>query len=218
MIKLEAKIYLDEKRTIDIDSRNSISISANLSDRSSLTHTAFGIISNTGNIEFKDIDGSVLILSNQRALVGNLKCEIFLRNTLSKSQQKVATMETGTWNYDSNNRAVSVSIKDNLEEWQNIQIDGFDYDPRNPAKVLPNKSLSDLYKWLHERTPEKYQMLSFAELNAETQSILDITILQCPLLKSATLWRQWTKLCEVCGLYIYADENARTVCNYTYGS
>jgi hypothetical protein len=116
--------------------------------------------------------------------------------------------------------SVSVSLQDNLVEWQEIQIEGFGYDPRNPYKVLANGTMEDLYNWLQngDRTPTKYRMLRFERLDEQTQNILRYTKIEYPLLKSGSLWEQWTKLCQVCGLYIYKNSQGNTVCSYTYGS
>jgi hypothetical protein len=85
--------------------------------------------------------------------------------------------------------------------------------------------MSNVYKWLqgqdengNYRTPEKYQMLSFEQLDEKTQNILENTTIDYPLLENGTLWEQWQKLCEVCGLYIYKNNEGKTVCTYTYGS
>jgi hypothetical protein len=61
-------------------------------------------------------------------------------------------------------------------------------------------------------------MLQFEELDQKTQDILELTRVDYPLLEDGTLWEQWQKLCEVCGLYIYKNNEGKTVCTYTYGS
>ena len=128
-------------------------------------------------------------------------------------------METTDWDYDNNNRSVSVSLQDDLVEWQNIYVKGFDYDPRNPFKILPNGTMKDLYEiWLYKEVPSKYRLLEFDELDTITQNILANTKIKYPLLKGGTLWEQFVKLCEVCGLYVYKNKDGKTVCSYTYGS
>ena len=107
-----------------------------------------------------------------------------------------------------------------MEEWQDIIVEGFNYDPREPFMVLTNGSMQDLYNWLQDpqRTPRKYNMLAFYELDEQTREILSNTKIQYPILENGNLWEQWTKLCQVCGLYIYKNIEGRTVCSYTYGS
>ena len=74
------------------------------------------------------------------------------------------------------------------------------------------------YGILYSKTPNKYQMLPFRELDEKTQLILQETTIQYKILKDGSLWEQWRKLCEVCALYIYKNREGKTVCTYTYGS
>lgn len=241
MITLTAKIYIDTinpspfiigksvvggsdligsyiKVEKDFALNNLISLERSIFDRSDTKLPSYGILSNNGNLEFNDTNGAFLAYANAGMLVSGLKVHILLNNTLSKSSEQVGVFETDTWDYDNNNRSVSVSLKDDLEEWQDIQVDGFGYDPREPFKIIANGKMSNIYKWLHKRTPQKYQMLDIEQLDKETQNILESTIIQYPLLESGTLWEQWTKLCQVCGLYIYKNNEGKTVCTYAYGS
>ena len=217
MITITAQITISGE-TIDFNRRNITSIGSSIFDRSDIKRPSYGIISNTGELEFNDYDGKFLDYAEKGLLTSDLPIVIFLNNTLSKAKQQIATFETREWNYDANNKSVSVTLKDDLEEWQDIQIDGFEYDVRNPNKVLSNKTMADLYKWLYNKTPTKYSMKSFDLLDANTKQILNTTIIPFPQLKSATLWTQWTKICVVCGLYIYKNSLGDTTCSYNYGA
>lgn len=211
-------IYMGEK--IDINSRNLISLSTSIFDRSDYKLPSYGIISNVGNLEFNDNNEKIKNYAEDLILTSDLKVKITLNNTLTNKSEQVAVMETKEWTYDNDNKSVSVSLKDDLEEWQDIQVSGFNYDPRNPNAILTNRNMEDLYRWLQNesRTPSKYNMLDFDDLDSNTKSILTNTILNYPLLEDGTLWEQWTKLCEVCGLYIYKNNKGETVCSSTYGS
>ena len=216
-------IYADI--TIDIDYKNLISINGSIFERGETKLPSYGIISNNGNLEFNDIDGEIRDYADLLLLNSDLKVNVTLKNTLANKEEQVGTFQTETWNYDNDNRSVSVSLKDDLEEWQDIQVKGFSYDPREPFKAIENGKMSKVYKWLqqqdengNDRTPKKYDMLSFEELDTETKTILENTTIDYPLLEDGTLWEQWTKLCEVCGLYIYKRKDGKTVCSYTYGS
>jgi hypothetical protein len=181
---------------------------------------SYGIISNVGDVSFNDICGQIAYYAELLILGSDLKVVMMLNDTLSSKSELMAIMETQDWNYDNDNMSVSVSLKDDLVEWQDISVDGINYDPRYPNKVLTNGTMEDLYKWLQDgqRTPSKYQMLPFEELDTSTKGILTNTEIDYPLLKSGSLWEQWTKLCQVCGLYIYKNSQGETVCSYTYGS
>lgn len=205
--------------SVNINKRNLISFERSISYRADNKLPSYGIISNTGKIDFKDIDGEIRDYAEQMILTSDLEVSVSLYNTLNQKSEQIGAFETREWDYDSDNRNVSVSLKDNLEEWQDIWVDGFDYDPRNPYAVLDNGTMADLYKWLWKNvTPSKYQMLSFDRLDENTRTILNNTRIKYPLLKNGTLWSQWQKLCKVCGLYIYKNNNGETVCIYTLGS
>jgi hypothetical protein len=203
---------------LDINKRNLIDLNSSIFDRSDYKFPRYGIISNNGSMVFVDTTGEIKDYAEMLLLKSDLKVSINLNDTISKRTQQVGLFETREWDYDNDNRVVSVSLKDNLEEWQDINIDGFGFDPRNASKVLPNRSMADLYKWLHERTPSKYNMLFYDELDETTKQILENTIMEYPLLKKATLWRQWQKVCEACALYIFKNSVGKTVCVYTNGS
>jgi hypothetical protein len=216
-------VYIDI--SIDINYRNLISLNRSITYRGDNKLPSYGIISNTGNLEFNDLNGEIKDYAEQLLLTSDLKVVITLNNTLANAHEQVGVFETETWDYDNDNRSVSVSIKDDLEEWQDIQVQGFSYDPREPFKIIADGKMSNVYKWLqgqdengNYRTPEKYQMLSFEQLDEKTQAILESTTIDYPLLENGTLWEQWQKLCEVCGLYIYKNNEGKTICTYTYGS
>lgn len=217
--------------TIEIDRRNLISISRSIFDRSDLKLPSFGIISNTGDIEFNDINGEIRDYAEQLLLQSGLSCEIKLNNTLvDGASETVGLFETDQWNYDNDNRVVSVSIKDDLEEWQEINVEEISYDPR----VVDSKTFSWLYEHLWKSTSNRssyvndkgktvigkgnYNMLSIVELDEDTQAVLNNTYIQYPLLESGNLWRQWTKLCEVCQLHIYKNSNGIIECKYNGGN
>ena len=202
---------------IEINRRNIIQTGIPIADRSDLKLPSFGIISNTGSIEFNDLDGEIKDYAEQLLLQSGLKCEIKLNNTLVDSaSQTIAVMETDEWDYDNDNRVVRVSLKDDLEEWQDINVAEISYDPRKQE----SKPFKWLYKhlWAITTANKNYDMLSFDELDTETQEILGNTYIQYPLLKSGSLWVQWTKLCEVCQLHIYKDNNGIVVCRYNGGN
>lgn len=205
-------IYSGEE--IEVRQRNMVSISRTLSDRADFKLPSFGIISNAGEIEFNDYNGKILEYANNGLLKEGLECKLYLNNSLYNVEQEVGTYQTSNWQYDNDNRKVSVSLKDDLEEWQDINIEGFSYD----AKNRPEYNLAGFYDYLHDRTPTKYEMLSFDELDSETQGILNNIIIKYPMLKSGSLWQQWTKICQVAQAHIYKLDNGRTTFVYKGGN
>ena len=202
--------------SIDINSRNLISLETSLYDRSDLNLPSFGIISNNGNIEFNDYSGEVRDYAEQFLLQKGLKCEIKLHNTLVENAEKtVAVFETDKWNYNNEKQTASVSLKDDLEEWQNINVEEISYDARNPIE----RPLRYFYDHLHSITVKNgnYKMQSFNELDEITKSILENIIIKYPLLYSASLWANWYKVCQVGQLHIYKESDI-VKCRYNGGN
>lgn len=222
-------VYIKEK--IDINRNNLISMSSQIADRSDFKLPSFGIISNVGNLEFNDQFGEIQFYAEELLLQSGLTCEIFLNNTLVDGKsEKIGNFETDQWDYDNDNRSVSVSLKDDLEEWQDINVEAVSYDARNPQE----KPLMWVYEHLWKLTSNRnsyvnangeiitasgnYNMLSFYELDEDTQTVLNETYMQYPLLESGSLWQQWTKLCQVCQLHIYKENDGVIVCRYNGGN
>ncbi len=201
--------------SIEIDRRNLISIRSSIFDRSDLKLPSFGIISNTGSIEFNDTNGEILDYAKKLLLEKGLKCEIKLNNSLvDGASETIGVFETDEWNYDNDNRVVSVSLKDDLEEWQEINVAAISYDPRK----IEHKPFSWLYERLWGLTNTNYPMLSLSKLDEETRSVLTNTYISYPLLESGSLWQSWQKLCEVCQLHIYKNNDGIVVCRYNGGN
>lgn len=215
MITLTARIYISESETIEIDQRNVLSIESSIFDRSDLNMPSFGIISNVGRIEFNDNDGRVFQYATDMKLIAGLQCKIFLTNTLVDGASKtVATMETNSWDYDNDSRVVSVSIKDDLEEWQDINVNEISFN----TKSSESKPFSWLYEHLWGITNKNYTMQSLNELDETTLNLLNNVYIKYPLLKSGSLWQQWTKICQVCQLHIYKNSDGLIVCRYNGGN
>ena len=186
---------------IDIDYRNLISISRSIFDRSDLKLPSFGIISNTGNIEFNDNSGEIRDYAEQLLLQSGLSCEIKLNNTLvDGASETIGLFETDQWDYDNDNRVVSVSLKDDLEEWQDILLE--EYPLQNAMTMY------EIYEYLVGKTPSKWEFILDNETT--TTRLKNITC-PYPYLESDNLWAQWQKLCEVCALYIYKNNDGKVV-------
>ena len=189
--------------SIEINSKNLISLETSLYDRSDLNLPSFGIISNNGNIEFNDYSGEVRDYAEQRLLQSGLKCDIILKNTLVENAEKtVAVFETDKWNYNNEEKTVSVSLKDDLEEWQNINVTHV-YYKRNETE---RKQLSWWYKYLHDITTSKgFFMISFDELDEKTKSVLNSIYIDSPYLNDCNLWSAWDKVCKASLSHIYKN-------------
>jgi hypothetical protein len=213
------------KLNCEINKNNLISIDRSIFDRSDLKLPNWGILSNKGNIEFNDKNGKIRQYAESLFLQSGLKCEIKLKNTLvDGATETIGLFETDQWDYDNDNRIASVTIKDDLEEWQDIEVEGINYDPRD----LTHRPFSLVYKYLWNVTSNRtyngvkgngnYNMLALEELDEDTQKILNNTYTQYYFLKSGSLWQQWSKLCQACQLYIYKNNNGVVVCRYNGGN
>ena len=198
---------------IGVDLKNMVSLDRAIMQRSDLKLPSWGIISNVANIEFND-NGDILTYANDGTLDSTATVDINLNNTLTKKTQRMGTFFSDTWSYDNDNRSVSVSLKDDLEEWQNIEgiYMPYDFEKANPL------FFSDIYKFLYSVTPSKFNMLAYDDLDEKTKGILSQTRCEVPHLKVDNLWAQWEKLCVACQLYIHKNNNSRTVCSYELGA
>lgn len=199
---------------IDVDRKNLISFRSDIIDRSNVQYPSFGIISNSANLTFADFDEMALDLISQQILHSGIKVQVWLDNTETNTSEQVCVMETRELSYDNNNRQVQLSLKDNLEELQDINIDAINFDPQSGE----SRTARWFYEKLIAKTPSRYNMLLFANLDSKTQDVLESTTIQYPLLESGTLWDAWQKLCELCMLHIYVDNNGKTVCKYNDGN
>ena len=214
MIILTAKIYISEDKWIDIDRSNLLAMESSIFDRSDLKMPSFGIISNVGNIEFGDSDGRVLRYAEELKLQEGQKCEIWLTNTLvEEASQLIATMQTNEWDYDNDARTVSVSLKDNLEEWQEIQVKGLYLDID-----IPILTIREIYKHLYSITKKQgYDIQGFTELDANTKEVFNTKSIAYPIIKEGTLWQVWTNFCNAFLTQIYVNPNGRICCKYEGG-
>ena len=199
---------IDDENKFDYS--NLLSLDRKIIDRSDIKLPSYGVISNSGQMSFIDKNKRFLGYANNGVLVSGIPIEIYLTDTLSKKSELVGSFYSNSWNYDNNNREVSVSLKDDLEEWQDIQVERINYDPRDPDKVF--RTMADLYNVLLKLTPDKYKMLSFNYLDDVTKRQLERIAIPYPLLESGSLWAQWDKLCQVCRLHIHKNNNGETVC------
>ena len=139
MIILSAKIKNSSGSVnITVDKGNMLSINSPSAFKSNLNKPDYGVLSMSGNSEFIDYNGSVEALANNLLLVEGLSAEIFLNNTLTGKSVRVGDWITGKWNYEPNDRTVSVTIHDGLVNWQEIEVPRVNYDAKSGAtKPLP---------------------------------------------------------------------------------
>jgi hypothetical protein len=214
MIVLTATITKENGSLINLTSRNSFSIERSIFDRSNFETADWGVISNGGNLKFVDSDGEIKRLAVLRQIKSGMLVNLYLENTLAKSKSNIGQFLTEKWNYDNDNRQVSVTFKDELEEWQDIVVEKVVYNPF----AEKNLSFEWLYNYLFELTPSKYDMLKFESLDEDTKIILSNRKFEFFILDAKNLWSAWTQFCVACQCHIYKDNNGKTVCKYNGGN
>lgn len=200
--------------SIYADKRNLISLDSDIKDRSDNGHPSYGIISNGGNLTMIDNTGEIKAYAEFGLLTSDLPVTLYLHDTLSGKKEIIGVFETENWEYNTLNFEVNITLKDNLEELQNINMERIPLDPLDRFAVF--HTMADLYKILKKETPDSFKFDDFNYLDENVKTLLTSSYLEYPLLENDSLWEQWRKICETCQLYIYADKDGKTVCRY-YG-
>lgn len=206
-----SSIYTD--LSIDIDDSNILNFNRTIMEKDNYKQPSFGIISNGGSISFIDKNGEIADYVAQQIINSKNEISVYLENADTGKKAQIARFNTQQWEYKNSQSVVGITLKDNLEEWQGISVPAINYTPT----VSTNQTAEWLYKYLQNEkiTPAKYNMLSFDQLDSKTKSVLSGTTIQYPLLESDNLWAEWNKLCELCFLNIYKDNDGRTICKYS---
>ena len=207
---------VDTEEDIYIDPTNLISLSRTITDRADYKLPSYGIISNSCEIEFRDLYGAILNKIEQNLIVQGLTLTLYM-NCMKEDttlQQQIGEYQAESWNYDEDSRMVNVTFKDNLEEWQNINVEAIEYNPNDTSE----KTLQWFYEELHRLTPTKHNMKRFNELEPATQERLELIKIKYPLLYSGSLWQQWTKMCQVAQAHIFKSDDGRVDFVYRGGN
>lgn len=122
MITVQGKIIFEDNNVFVFDKKNLISLTFDILDRADVKMPNWGIISNSGSMTLIDRKGEIKELAKSKKLKGNITIDFYLTNTLAKSTQNVGSFFAQKWDYDSENKTVSINFGDELTQWQNIQI------------------------------------------------------------------------------------------------
>ena len=198
-----------------VDRSNLLDLNSEIRDRADADQPSFGIFSNGGSLSFKDKNGRFESYANFGILQGGESIKLFLTNTVTKKKEQIGSYFANDWDYDNNNRSITVSFDDGLEGLQEIFVSGIEYDFLR-ANNLQGESLSWVYNTLYALTPDKYGFLPYEQLDYKTQQKLKVDI-RYPFLEGGSLWEQWDKLCKAALLHIY-QKNGTTICEYKEGN
>lgn len=205
-------IYADIN--IGIDENNLMSYDGELIKTSNITYPTYGIISNKADVTLADNKEHIIDLIKQKVLAKGVKVELSVTNNYGTfiNTQQLANMTIESLSYDNYNRRVSITVQDNLEQWQEINVPEINYIP----EVSTSQKAKYIYNYLYDITVNNgFDMLSFDELDEDTQNILNTTNITYPTLDSDNLWNEWDKLCQLCYLNIYANNIGKIVTKYS---
>ena len=181
-----------------VDRRNITALNVGQKDRGSAGEISFGIYSNSGHISFvDDADRTILKYADEGKLASGIKCKVYLINSLAKTSSLVAEMYSAKWHYDNNNFVVSVDIKDELEEWQEIAINKI---PIMLDSVDEQGTVSTASKSVNTMISQYFlPQVKLRNYNIEFLSDIYLTnvYIANPYLEQCSLWSFGAKLCEV---------------------
>lgn len=199
MILLTAEFYNSSNKIIDVKLQNISKIENTENVQGNKTKISWGIISNTANAYLIDIEGNIFPILKSAKESSDILCKIYIQNTRCKKSEQIAEKYISNIKYDQSNKTIIISLKDELEEWQKINFEGFNYNTASSK----SKSGQELYEYLWSKTPTKFNMCEFSLLNQQTREILSSTIINFPMMNSSTLWQAWDKFAKLFGAYIY---------------
>ena len=187
---------IDEE--VKFDRRNLISLESEVKDRADIDNPSFGIISTGGSMSFKDSSSRFLNYANAGLLTEGIEIKIFVENTLTKKTVQVGQYYTADWDYDNDNRSVSVSFKDDLEDLQSKWSAQIDIYPEQYPQTIWNYIYNRLYN------------IPTITIGTIENSIMQKTKSTTLYKNKSNPWADLNKICEICGFHIYKDFNGRT--------
>lgn len=189
-------------RTLEIGRRNIVSLERSIIDRSDIKLPSWGIISNGGSLEFNDAKGEIEDYAEQGVLRKGQKVNVYINNTLIPTlKQKIGELYTNEWNYDNNNRLVSVSLTDELELWQDKVVG-----------TSRSKEGDTLYYILSVQ----FGISSF-NIDAETIAHLQSVYVPYRYLDEEKTWAQIVDLCVAAQCYVYKGYDEKPIIKYLNG-
>lgn len=207
MINTTAKIFLAGSNIpIVIDKKNLLSMEMKIIDRADIVMPSWGIMSNKGKIKFADFFGDIKEYANKKQLKKGLKIEIYLNNSLYNINKKVGTFSTEKWTYDVNSKEASVDFTDELQQWQDIPIDEVFY-----TSTTTGATGKQIYEFLYNKTPSKFNMVKFDNLDTNTKTSLNQFSVPVFIFAPQNLWAAWTSLCEVVQGHIFKNNKGDTI-------
>lgn len=177
------------------DRRNLISLSTPIKDRSDNEQPSYGLISNEGEMTVIDTTLEIKEYARMKILKPDLDVQIWLEDTITKKKQSIGKFKTNKWSYNNQNFEVTIQLKDDLEELQNINA-----NEKITRTLSLNSSIFDLYSTLLDLTPTKYNI---EEISSDNINYLKNIIIPYYFIDDGSIWEQWNKFCNITGAHLY---------------
>jgi hypothetical protein len=179
--------------TIKIDRKNILSIEHSIFDRDDIKKPSWGIISSKGKIDFKDINGEIKDYAENGFLKEGLPCNIYIESREYNLKQEISKLYTNVWEYDYSDAMVSVSVIDNLLDWQNeIELE-----------YLSTSAQTAMY--LLEEIENLKGLIVYDE---QTEQHLKTVEIPTPYLEQGSKWSRINNICIASQCYIFIDSKS----------
>lgn len=179
-----------------IDKRNILSLETEIRDRADIDKPSFGLISNGGQISFSDNNSKFLKYVENGILKNGERIAFFLSNTVSKTTEQVGEYFVTSFDYDKDNKTVSVHFDDDLIYTQEEVVQSKPYISEETAENLI------IYANSNSST------LSYEE-SEETKEKLSKTTIKYPTLKDMSVWSLTNSICCICGFSGYKNKKGK---------
>ena len=153
-----------------------------------------------GQIQYYDYDSLILPLLENKGLNTTKKIEIYINNTLSNVHKNIGEFYSQNWKYDNDSRLVTVTIIDDLQEWQEIVI--------NKDSLLINYNYLDLFYEIKAYPPSKFKFNVSQDILDYLSSIKETGKNN---LSASILWAKWQEFCEATMLHILKNDKGEVV-------
>lgn len=197
------------------DKRNLISLSAPIKDRSDNEQPSYGIISNAGTLTIIDGTREIEEYARLGLLKPDLDVQLLLEDTLTVLQteperlykrQSIGKFKTDKWSYDDMNFQVTVDLKDDLEQMQEInvpnQFELYYFNDSHGNIVVEDKTAYYIYTQLKNLTT----MNEFWDEPSDFIAYLNRFTVKNYYLSKGSLWEQWNKFCNFIQAQMYEQD------------
>lgn len=213
MLTTIVKIELNSSITEILDKSVTENINSEIRTKFNQNTPSFGISAGTGVITFKDKDRKFIEYSSLGLLTTNAKIKIYIKNLESGKEELVGVWCSKDWQCDIDNKTITVSLRDDIEDMQNIQ-------ESSTSSIIPvkNNSMSamKLFYYLYGGeyngetfngiTPKNFE---FADFDNDVESLLEGITIQKPYMEAGTLWTFYENLCQASLLYMHKDSEGK---------